>query len=94
MIINEDDDFGFSLLTEQELEENNQFIKEKIEQSNQKAVLTEEQWRGKLVELKDMVMPLLKNLAKDPDKEYILWPNRVEKIQKFMNKIEKYVDEA
>jgi hypothetical protein len=94
MIINEDDDFGFSLLTEQELEENNQFIKEKIEQSNQKAVLTEEQWRAKLVELKDMVMPLLKNLAKDPDKEYILWPNRVEKIQKFMNKIEKYVDEA
>lgn len=94
MIINEDEDFGFSLLTEQELEENNQFIKEKIEQSNQKAVLTEEQWRGKLVELKDMVMPLLKNLAKDPDKEYILWPNRVEKIQKFMNKIETYVDEA
>jgi len=94
MIINEDDDFGFSLLTEQELEENNQFIKEKIEQSNQKAVLTEEQWRAKLVELKDMVMPLLKNLAKDPDKEYILWPNRVEKIQKFINKIETYVDEA
>lgn len=94
MNLNEDEDFGFSLLTEEELEENNQFIKEKIAQSNQKAVLTEEEWRGKLVELKDMVMPLLINLKKDPDKEYILWPNRSEKIEKFINKIQKYVDEA
>ena len=33
----------------------------------------------------NMIMPFLKNLAKDSDKnEYIFWPNRKEKIDEFI----------
>ena len=32
--------------------------------------------------LDDFIRPLLENLAKDSDKEYIYWPNRVEIINK------------
>ncbi len=31
--------------------------------------------------LEKMIIPLLINLAKNPDKEYIRWPNRKEKIE-------------
>ena len=29
------------------------------------------------------LQPLLNNLRKDPEKEYILWPNRLEKVEQF-----------
>jgi len=32
--------------------------------------------------LDDFIRPLLENLAKDSDKDYIYWPNRVEIINK------------
>ena len=35
----------------------------------------------KLSEVEKMIVPLLVNLMKNPDKEYIYWPNRREKIQ-------------
>jgi len=31
--------------------------------------------------IEQMIIPLLINLAKNPDKEYIRWPNRKEKIE-------------
>lgn len=36
----------------------------------------------------DMVKPLLNNLCQNPEKEYIHWPNRVSKIEEFMQKVE------
>jgi hypothetical protein len=39
-----------------------------------------------------MIMPLLTNLAKDPDKTYILWPDRSDKIKAFIKKINDYVE--
>lgn len=47
----------------------------------------EEQTSGKLMELEKMMVPLLVNLMKNPDKEYIYWPNRKEKIQDQINRI-------
>jgi len=44
-------------------------------------------YRAKLKEVEDLVLPLLYNLLKNPDKEYILWPNRTEVIQKQINRI-------
>jgi hypothetical protein len=39
-----------------------------------------------------MILPLLMNLKKDADKnEYIYWPNRVAKIDEFINKLEKII---
>ncbi len=35
-------------------------------------------------QLRQMVLPLLHNLAKNPEREYIKWPNRVETINKFI----------
>ena len=37
--------------------------------------------------LEKMIIPLLKNLMKNPEKEYIYWPNRTDKIQKQIDKI-------
>ena len=37
--------------------------------------------------LEKMIRPLLKNLMKNPEKEYIYWPKRTEKIQKQIDKI-------
>lgn len=47
----------------------------------------EEQTSGKLMELEKMMVPLLVNLMKNPDKEYIYWPNRKDKIQDQINRI-------
>jgi len=37
--------------------------------------------------LEKMIIPLLINLAKNPDKEYIRWPNRQDKIEKQIDAI-------
>jgi hypothetical protein len=42
---------------------------------------------GKLKQLEQIIMPLLINLMKTPDKEYIYWPNRKDKIQEQIDKI-------
>jgi len=39
----------------------------------------------------DLIMPLLENLKKNPEKEMIKWPNRVAEIDKFINKLQTYV---
>lgn len=36
----------------------------------------------------DAIIPLLKNLNKNPDQEYIKWPNRIEKVQQFKQKLD------
>ena len=41
----------------------------------------------KLKTLEDMIMPLLQNLKKNPEKEYIHWPNRTAIIDKQIEKI-------
>lgn len=45
------------------------------------------QTKAKLTELEKMIIPLLVNLLKNPDKEYIYWPNRRDKIQEQIDKI-------
>jgi hypothetical protein len=46
-------------------------------------------WEKKFNDLKKMIMPLLENLMANPEKDYILWPNRVEKIKSFISKMDK-----
>lgn len=43
--------------------------------------------RGKLREVENLILPLLKNLQKNAEKEYIHWPDRVPIIQKQIDKI-------
>lgn len=36
----------------------------------------------------DAIIPLLKNLSKNPDQDIIKWPNRKEKIAEFKTRLE------
>jgi len=71
-------DFGFTTATEEELTE-------PIVTDVRAA--TVEELKAKLLEVEKMVMPLLVNLMKNPEKEYIKWPNRVPVIEQQIQKI-------
>jgi hypothetical protein len=71
-------DFGFTTATEEE-------VTEPILTDVRAA--TVEELKAKLLEVEKLVMPLLVNLMKNPDKEYIKWPNRVPVIEKQIEKI-------
>lgn len=43
--------------------------------------------RGKLAQVEQLILPLLYNLQKNPEKEYIHWPNRTDIIQSQIDKI-------
>lgn len=48
--------------------------------------------KTKLYGLRDMIMPLLNNLMKDSHKNTIVWPNRKERIEEFIKKIDEYIE--
>ena len=87
-----EDDFGFSLVSEQELRKHEELLKKKVEEQSKVVEQTAADLTDKLHGLRNMIMPLLNNLAKDPDKTYILWPDRSEKIKAFIKKVNDYVD--
>ncbi len=43
--------------------------------------------KANLKTLEQLIMPLLVNLMKNPEKEYIYWPNRTAKIQEQIDKV-------
>jgi len=49
----------------------------------------------KVLKLRDMIMPLLVNLKKDPDKDVIKWDGaaRIKSIDSFIKKMNKLIDE-
>jgi hypothetical protein len=51
-----------------------------------------EQAKDKVQGLRDMIMPLLNNLMKDPEKDTILWPDREKKIKAFVKKMDTYIN--
>lgn len=51
-----------------------------------KALITKDT-KEKLKQIEGLIMPLLVNLMKNPDKDYIHWPNRAPLIQKQIDKI-------
>ena len=84
-------DFGFCAVDEEELE-----AVQKI------AANAESQEAGyKLMHLAEIertnnlynaILPLLSNLRKNPEKDYIHWPNRIEKIDEFEAFLKSIVD--
>ena len=79
-------DFGFTLVDENELEAV-QKASSKIESTSSKA----EDLEDKLNNLYNAILPLLSNLKKNPEKEYILWPNRTGKIEEFEDHISQII---
>lgn len=45
----------------------------------------------KVTGLRNMIMPLLNNLKKNPEKDTIVWPDREKKINEFIKKMDKYI---
>ena len=77
-------DFGFTAGDEDELEAVQKVVK-KAEVSQTEASSAQE----RLDKLYNAITPLLNNLKKNPEKEYILWPNRLEKVEQFEDHIQK-----
>lgn len=71
-------DFGFTAVDESELEAVQKATSQVSEVSS-----TADAVQTKLDKLYNAVTPLLNNLKRNPEKEYILWPNRVEKVEQF-----------
>ena len=80
-------DFGFTAVDEDELEAVQKVVK-KAEVSQTEASSAQERL-DKLYKLYNAITPLLNNLKKNPEKEYILWPNRLEKVEQFEDHIQK-----
>ena len=79
-----DFDFGFSLVDENELEA--------VQQASYNTEVVSKaanETQDKLDALYNAIAPLLNNLKANPEKEYILWPNRVEKVEEFENHLRK-----
>jgi|TARA_Y100000310_G_C20086837_1_gene536427 hypothetical protein len=80
-------DFGFTAVDESELEAFKTIKSEATSASAEVDALEE-----KVSRLYNAILPLLTNLKKDPDKDYILWPNRTEKIDAFEDHIRKIIE--
>lgn len=71
-------DFGFSVVSEDELDavrasnEANVKLYKKLEAESSRAQ-----------QIYNAVMPLIQNLKSNPEKDYIYWPNRYEKLEAF-----------
>jgi uncharacterized protein Yka (UPF0111/DUF47 family) len=78
----DDFDFGFTAVTEGELAAVQQ-AQQTVEQTEK----TVDFYKQKADNLYNMIMPLLNNLAKNPEKDYIYWPNRMDKIEQFSDKL-------
>ena len=78
-------DFGFTAVDETELEA----VQQAQDIANETSTTVSElEKRVKELEAKSdkllgAIQPLLNNLKANPEKEYIYWPNRIEKVEKF-----------
>jgi hypothetical protein len=75
-------DFGFTAVDETELKVVQDAAREAEVIAN-----TANDAQLKLDALFNAVQPLLNNLKANPEKEYILWPNRVQKVEAFEAKL-------
>ena len=80
-------DFGFTAVDEDELQavQKTQALANDAEQM---ASTTQE----KLNSLYNAILPLLSNLKANPEKDYIYWPNRTEKVEQFEDKLRKIME--
>ena len=71
-------DFGFTAVDENELE-----AVQKLSSEASTVAASAEQNEEKLNKLYNAILPLLSNLKANPEKDYIYWPNRTEKVEAF-----------
>ena len=76
-------DFGFTIVDEDELDA----VQEAQTAANENSTTVSE-LEKRLDNLFNAVQPLLNNLKQNPQKDYILWPDRLEKIEQFDDHIQ------
>ena len=84
-------DFGFTAVDENELEavQKEQAKSATIGSEAAKAAEAAKSNQKQLDDLYNAIVPLLNNLKKNPQKEYILWPNRLKKVEEFETHLQK-----
>ena len=75
-------DFGFTAVDENELE-----AVQKLSNEASTVSAAAEENEEKLNKLYNAILPLLSNLKANPEKDYIYWPNRTEKVEAFEDHI-------
>ena len=109
-------DFGFTTVDEDEVQEYETAVQEKVakavghesgaleakmdkllklrEDDSSYQILFEKRkaelediYKGQMKKVEKLILPLLHNLMKNPENEYIKWPGRTDIIQKQINKI-------
>ena len=58
-----------------------------LDEVEERTAAMREECKTKMSEVERMILPLLTNLMKNPQKEYIHWPNRAEKLQSQIDRI-------
>ena len=76
-------DFGFTAVDEDELQ-TVQAATSQVSAVQEEAKSVQE----RLDNLYNAIVPLLNNLKKNPEKEYILWPDRLNKVEQFEDYIQ------
>ena len=82
--MNKDFDFGFTAVDEDELE-----AVQQTQASAENVKARASKLEGKVDKLYNAITPLLANLKKNPEKEYILWPDRLSKVEAFEDHLQK-----
>ena len=77
-------DFGFTAVDEDEL----QAVQDAQKAAGDVAVEAKST-QDKIDRLYNAIVPLLNNLKKNPEKDYILWPNRLEKGEAFEDHLQR-----
>jgi len=77
-----DFDFGFTAVDADELE-----VVREAKQVAETTSATAESNAAKAQLIYDAVVPLLNNLKANPEKDYIYWPNRYDKLDAFADKL-------
>lgn len=81
-------DFGFTAVDEDEL----QAVQDAQKAAGDVAVEAKST-QAKIDKLYNAITPLLNNLKKNPEKEYILWPDRLAKVEAFESHLQKIYSE-
>jgi hypothetical protein len=76
-------DFGFTAVDEADLD---------VSKEAEAALAAASEHEDKLNRLYEAILPLLHNLKKNPEKDYIKWPNRVKKVEEFEKHIANIVN--
>ena len=67
--------------------EQSESIRAVIDEVEERKGQLNEQYTTRMREIEKLIMPLLLHLKKNPDKEYIYWPNRTAKIDEQIKRI-------